>query len=208
MEILFPRFTGFYAENLSSADAIFYGNFSVWHIFIQQFANFSNLFLCKFRRWIEFTLAALICAALSDHVRYIIALSSKKKMIGIAARRIVAFMQNAYSMKTIMFRDWSEMYFPTNTGSSMELMISQKDTISHRTADSTCPQPAFVSRGNFNFRPEGARKGAKIPFSVIGLEVFFTDSALTVFKCMFHKNSLPNIISIVNGNLQGGGAWR
>ena len=72
MEILFPRFTGFYAENLSSADAIFYGNFSVWHIFIQQFANFSNLFLCKFRRWIEFTLAALICAALSDHVRYIL----------------------------------------------------------------------------------------------------------------------------------------
>lgn len=75
---------------------------------------------------------------LAEHISYIFGLSTKKKMIWIAARRIIALMACFHAIW-----NWTKMNFPRSTMRQIYLIIAAMTTIAVLVS-SSCPLPAFI----------------------------------------------------------------
>ncbi len=117
-------------------------------------ANFPNLFICKrcvpvfFSSWSRFRVLLKGTAFLARHVKCVLSYRAEKEVRRIAARRIIAVMQNANP-----FRDWAEGNEPRNPAGNVGFVIQSKLPISSPSPAGS-PFPAFVLRSDFNLAPK------------------------------------------------------
>lgn len=82
--------------NCVGGNVVTFGKFSSRHALRNQLANIAHVLLGEFCAAMQFTaVVAMSLSALAHHIRGVVFLGTKKQMRGVAARRIIAFVQHA-----------------------------------------------------------------------------------------------------------------
>lgn len=139
---MFPGYAPMQVRYMTLADSIQRGNVSLPFAACAPFADFYDLLFSKLRRRAIFTLLALLVRslglpALGNHVTNVIKVCAKKQVSGIAAKFIVAMVQDVHP-----FGNGAVGEFPCNAVGSCCLPVDGKLPVSVATCSGS-PVPAI-----------------------------------------------------------------